>query len=122
MLFRRLYLSLFTLVLASALTGAAAAQTTTTAKAPESGKLTQGDRTFMMHAAQGGVAEVQLGQLAQQNGSSDQVKQFGQRMVTDHGQANDQLKTLAASKQVNVPASLDPKDRQLQARLSIAHT
>ena len=53
------------------------------------------DHTFMMKAAEGGMAEVQMGQLAQQNGQSQAVKDFGKRMVTDHTKANDQLKQVA---------------------------
>src|SRR5438309_2156957 len=48
------------------------------------------DQTFVMKAAKGGMAEVELGKLAAQKGSSDQVKKFGQRMVDDHGKANDE--------------------------------
>jgi putative membrane protein len=65
------------------------------------------DRKFMEKAAQGGLAEVQLGKLAADKASSDAVKQFGQRMVDDHTKANDQLKALATSKGVNVPTGLD---------------
>jgi len=64
------------------------------------------DRQFVMEAAQGGMAEVELGQLATQKASSDAVKQFGQRMVTDHGKANDELKTLAQSKSITLPTDI----------------
>src|SRR4051794_36516517 len=60
------------------------------------------DQHFVMDAAKGGLAEVELGQLASQKASSDQVKQFAQRMVTDHGKANDELKSLAQSKQITL--------------------
>jgi putative membrane protein len=69
--------------------------------------VSSGDRKFMEKAAQGGMAEVQLGKLAADKASNDQVKQFGQRMVDDHSKANDQLKQLATSKGVNLPTELD---------------
>lgn len=76
------------------------------------------DKTFMMKAAQGGMAEVQLGQMASQKGASNAVKEFGQRMVTDHSKANDQLMQVAAQKGVTLPKNIDAKHRALAARLS----
>ena len=76
------------------------------------------DTTFVKKAAEGGLAEVQLGDLAKQKASSDQVKQFADRMVTDHGKANDELKTLAQSKNISLPSSLSAKDQALKDRLS----
>src|SRR5437588_6359038 len=61
------------------------------------------DKQFLKEAADGGLAEVELGQLASSKASSDEVKKFGQRMVEDHGKANDQLKQLAQSKNVDLP-------------------
>jgi len=97
--------------------------------ASNSGSMSAADRKFVMSAAQGGLAEVQLGQLAAKNGSADTVKQFGQRMVDDHSKANDELKSLASSKQVTLPDSMDAKDkactigcRSSQARRSIVPT
>jgi putative membrane protein len=58
---------------------------------------TGSDRVFVMKAARGGMAEVELGKLAVEKGSSPDVKQFGQRMVDDHGKAGDELKSLAQS-------------------------
>jgi putative membrane protein len=75
------------------------------------------DMKFAQNAAQGGMAEVQLGQLAVQNGSSDQVKQFGQRMVDDHSKAGDDLKALASKENIMLPTSLNAKDQALVNRL-----
>ncbi|HLH08429.1 MAG TPA: DUF4142 domain-containing protein [Terriglobales bacterium] len=63
-----------------------------TASGASSKKLSPSDKAFVTKAAEGGLAEVELGQLAQQKAESQQVKDFGQRMVTDHTKANDQLK------------------------------
>src|SRR3954453_6181141 len=83
-------------------------------KSTANGGVQGSDRKFMDTAAQGGMAEVELGQLAQQNAQSQQVKDFGQRMVTDHSKANDQLKQLAAQKGVSLPTSLDSKDQAMK--------
>lgn len=85
---------------------------------PGQNNLSSVDRQFMTEAAQGGLAEVQLGQLASQRGASDAVKQYGQRMVQDHTLVNDQLKQLATQKGVTLPTSLDSKHKQVQQRLS----
>lgn len=76
------------------------------------------DHAFMVKAAQGGLAEVQLGQLAQQNGQSQQVKDFGKRMQDDHTKANDQLKQLASQKGVTLPDSPTAHDKAEYERLS----
>jgi len=61
------------------------------------------DKSFYEHAAEGGMAEVEAGKLAQKNGSSQAVKDFGAMMVKDHSEANDKLKELAESKSVKLP-------------------
>ena len=73
---------------------------------------------FVKKAAQGGMAEVELGKLATEKASSDDVKQFGQKMVDDHSKANDQLKQLASQKSMDVPSDLAPKDKAEVDRLS----
>jgi putative membrane protein len=62
--------------------------------------LSSGDRKFVEKAARGGMLEMQLGQLAEQKASNDQVKQFAQKMAEDHAKANDDLKQLANTKGV----------------------
>jgi putative membrane protein len=76
------------------------------------------DRDFVKKALEGGDAEVQLGQLAQQKSQSDDVKQFAQKMVQDHTQMGDQLmKPLAKQLGVDPPKNLSKKDKQLMAKL-----
>ncbi len=87
-------------------------------KSTANGGVPSADHHFMDKAAQGGMAEVELGQLAEQNGSSQQVKDFGKRMVTDHSKANDELKQLASQKGVSLPTTLDAKDQATKDRLS----
>ena len=67
------------------------------------------DKAFLMKAAQGGMTEVQLGQLAQEKASSSDVKKFGSHMAADHANANAQLQTLAQQKGITVPDKLDAK-------------
>jgi putative membrane protein len=83
-----------------------------------SGQLSAMDKQFVTKAAQGGMAEVELGQLAQQNAESQEVKDFGKRMVDDHTKANDQLKQIAEQKGVTVPSDLPAKEKATKDRLS----
>jgi putative membrane protein len=76
------------------------------------GKLSNDDRQFITQAAQDGMAEVQLGKLAQQKGSSAGVKQFGQRMVDDHGKANKELESIASKLGATPPKTLDQKHQE----------
>jgi putative membrane protein len=75
------------------------------------------DQSFVRKALEGGVAEVQLGQLAQQKSQSDDVKQFGQKMVEDHTQLGDQMKPIAQQLGVKEPKGPSKKDKQLMAKL-----
>ncbi len=67
--------------------------------------LSSSDVKFLQKAARGGALEVALGHLAAQRATSPQVKQFGQRMIDDHSQANQELRQLAARKGVSLDAS-----------------
>ncbi len=64
------------------------------------------DSKFLTSAASGAMMEVELGNLAQQQGVNARVKEFGAMMVRDHSKANDELKKIAAERQVTLPAEL----------------
>ena len=81
-------------------------------------KLSHGEKKFIQEVAQHNMAEVQLGQLAAQKGSSDEVKKFGQKMVDDHTKANDQLKQVASGKDVELPTDIDRSHRREHDKLS----
>jgi putative membrane protein len=76
------------------------------------------DTHFAKEAAQGGMAEVKLGQLAQDKGSSDSVKSFGKRMVDDHSKAGDKLKDVASQENISLPTDIAVKDQATYDRLS----
>jgi putative membrane protein len=80
--------------------------------------VTAPDKKFVRDAAEGGLAEVELGKLATEKASSEEVKKFGQRMQDDHSKANDELKQLASSKGISLPEELSAKDKALKDRLS----
>src|SRR5262249_49706548 len=71
-------------------------------------KLSAADKTFMMNAAKGGMMEVEWGKLAAQNAQNADVKKFGNRMVTDHSKANNELMALAKEEGVTLPAGKAP--------------
>ncbi|HUZ59305.1 MAG TPA: DUF4142 domain-containing protein [Hanamia sp.] len=63
-------------------------------------------KDFSKDAAQGGMFEVQLGNIAMKNGGTQAIKDFGKMMVHDHSKINEQLKDLAAKKNVDLPTSV----------------
>lgn len=75
------------------------------------------DQAFVRKALEGGATEVQLGQLAQQKSQSEDVKQFGQKMVEDHTQLGEQMKPIAQQLGVKEPKGPSKKDKQLIAKL-----
>jgi len=76
------------------------------------------DQNFILAAAEGGMTEVKLGELAAQKGLRDDVKEFGQMMVKDHTAINGDLKVLAAQKEVTLPDSLDAKHQGMVDKLT----
>jgi putative membrane protein len=77
------------------------------------------DASFYKHAAEGGIFEVDAGNLAQQKGNTQAVKDFGSMMVTDHSAANDKLKALAASKNISLPTSASVGQMATKAKLDV---
>lgn len=76
------------------------------------------DAAFAIKAAQGGLAEVKMGRLAAEKGSSADVKAFGQQMVDDHGKANEQLRSAAESQGMTLPSDVNGKQQAMYDRLS----
>ena len=80
--------------------------------------MTSSDQTFLRNATAGGMAEVELGKLAVEKGTSQTVKTFGQRMVDDHSKANQELKELASHKGITLPTSIDSKAQSMKDKLN----
>ena len=96
---------------ASDTSGTTSTNTTTT-------PLSAADKDFAMKAAEGGMAEVSLGQMAAQKATDADVKNFGNRMVNDHGKAGDELKQLATNKGIALPTELNADAKKTSATLS----
>jgi len=76
------------------------------------------DQKFAKEAIEGNLAEVQMGQLAQQNGASQGVKDFGQMLATDHGQANTKAQSVAQSLNVTPPTGPNSKQKKDYDKMS----
>jgi putative membrane protein len=77
------------------------------------------DSSFLKSAAEGGMSEVELGQMAQQKAMNPAVKEFGAMMVKDHTAANEKLKALAASEQVSLPDSPSMMQKATKTKLNM---
>jgi len=84
--------------------------------------LSDKDTAFVTDAAQGGRAEVALGDLAASRAQNDMVRDFGQRMVKEHGEANTKLLDLAAGKGCTPPAAVGAEQQALIERLKVIDT
>jgi putative membrane protein len=94
-------------------------QSTRTSTMPQTNSTNMmSDEMFAKKAAQANLAEVKLGELAEQKGGTQQVRNFGQRMVTDHTKAGNQLKNVAQKESIKLPDRLDAKDQATYDRLS----
>ncbi len=81
-------------------------------------KLSGDDRDFAKEAMAGGAMEVQLGQLAQERAQSTAVRDFAQRMVTDHGQANQKLTEIATNAGLPATTEMPREQRKTVDKLS----
>ncbi len=75
------------------------------------------DQKFMMMAAKGGMAEIEMARVALQKSSNDSVKQYAQKMIDDHTMAGDELKQLASTKGVMLPMQPDAKQMSMMAKM-----
>ena len=75
------------------------------------------DKSFIQEAAHANLEEVELGRLATEKAADPDVKAFAQKMVDDHGKANDQLKQVATVIQVVVPSGLTSRSKSEKAKL-----
>jgi len=73
---------------------------------------------FATNAAQGGMAEVELGRLATQRAGDVSVREFGARMVADHSRANSELKSIAGQKGIQLPTELSSEQKSEMDKLS----
>jgi putative membrane protein len=90
----------------------ALAQDTQPQAQADQAQVAQEDLDFATEAAQGGLMEVRLGEVAQQQAKAEGVKDFGQRMVEDHGEANDKLTQIAEQKGIELPQDLSEDAQQ----------
>jgi putative membrane protein len=95
----------FFVMLAFVFGGAALAQSTRSGGDATSKQ----DQEFVTRATHANAAEITLGQLAQKNGSTDAVRQFGQRMIKDHTAAMKELESIAGKLGISPSKQPDPK-------------
>jgi putative membrane protein len=79
------------------------------------------DSEFAKKAAQGGMAEVKLGNLAASQGADPKIKEFGQRMITDHSKANDALQAAAKEENISLPEQPSKQQQAEADRLAKLH-
>ncbi|WP_138477030.1 DUF4142 domain-containing protein [Dyadobacter bucti] len=83
----------------------------------ESAAVAEDDAEFAVEAANGGMAEVALSKIAEEKATDPKVKEFAAQMITDHSKANDELKTLAASKNITLPSAPNEEKQKAAADL-----
>jgi putative membrane protein len=93
-------------------TGTASTSGSSSSQTAASSQLSASDSKFVKEAAAGGLAEVKMGYMGVQNGTSSQVKNLGQKLVTDHTAANKELEQLVARKGATLPTEVDPKHQK----------
>ena len=92
---------------------------TANAQASSSTSASAADKNFVTTALRGGMAEIELGKLAAAKGSSNDVKQFGQKMVTDHTQMGENMKHVAQQVGAAQPSAMSAADLALETKLKV---
>jgi putative membrane protein len=95
-----------------------ASQTKERSSGASQAKLNQADERMMKQLAQSHLSGIALGKLAQEKAQSNEVKSFGKKMLDDDTKAHDELKQLAQSKGVSLPAEADPQQQSLEKKLA----
>jgi putative membrane protein len=117
-------MKLVSLTLGTALLVSTVALSQQAMRGPNSGAMTtqstSTDSAFVEALAQGDMAEVAAGKLAAQRGQTQGIKDFGQKMVTDHSKNDSELKTLAKARGVELPATVDEEHAGATAKLEDA--
>jgi putative membrane protein len=83
-----------------------------------SGQLNSADRDFVMNAAKGGKAEVELGRVASERATNPAVKQFAEKMVTDHTVADNNLQQVAQAKGITLPDEIPDEESRFKQQLT----
>ena len=75
-------------------------------------KKTENDAEFVVDAADGGMLEVQLAELAMKSSTSPEVKNYAKMIMTDHSKANSELKSIAAKKNITLPIAMSDDNQK----------
>jgi putative membrane protein len=67
---------------------------------------------FAVNAANGGMMEVEMGKVAEHNGYSRRVREFGRMMREDHTNLNNRMKEIASTQNITLPDSVSTSDRK----------
>lgn len=87
-------------------------------KSARHGNAPYSDEVFLRNAAEGSMAEVKLGQLAEEKAQSSEVKSFAKKMVEDHSKALEELKQIGSQENINLPTDTSHKDAETYDRLA----
>ena len=96
--------------IASMISAAVLGATTAFAQGDE---ITREDKEFLKNASEMGITEVELGKLAMERGSNEEVKAFGKKMMSDHKMANERLEKLAKKKKVELKMESTSAQKQM---------
>lgn len=78
--------------------------------------------SFLVDAAEASLAQSQLSELAFQKGLNQPLKNFGSKMMRDHGMMNEAIKALATGLQVTIPSALSENNQQELEKLRAKDT